>query len=87
MDELLRALIAYQEEHRLTNTEMAAQLGIDQSTWSRIRHGRRGIGPQVLQRVLQRFPELGPLFLLTAVRANGTPIRTIRTTMEPTDAR
>jgi plasmid maintenance system antidote protein VapI len=87
MDELLRSLVAYQEEQGLSNVEMAVELGIDPSTWSRIRHGRRGIGPDVLRRILRRFPELGPLFLLTTVRADGTTIRAVRHERESTNVR
>ena len=76
MDDLLRALVAYQRENRLTDFEMAAELGIHRSTWSRIQRGRRRIGHVVLQRILRRFPELGVVFLMGMTqRPNSTNSR------------
>lgn len=65
MDELVRALVEIQERRGMTGRQMAAELGIDPSTWCRIRNGSRGIGHVTLQRVFARFPELGPVWLAT----------------------
>lgn len=60
----LTTLIERQQFEGWSDREMARQLGVGKSTWSRIKRGERGIGPSVLRRTMMRFPEYNHLALL-----------------------
>lgn len=53
----LQTLIERQNREGWSDREMARQLMIGNSTWSRIKSGERGMGLSVLQRAMRRFPE------------------------------
>jgi len=61
MDELIAELIERQQAAEWSDREMARQLGVAEASWHRIKAGSRGMGPDILRRVLKRFPELTPL--------------------------
>ena len=72
--ELLRWLIRREDALGFNRTQFAAQLGISQTTWSLIRHGRLPIGPDVALGAILAFPELAKrpgLFLEPDVRRSG----------------
>lgn len=64
----LDALIARQLNEGWSDREMARQLGIGKSTWSRLRHRERGLGQKVLRRAMVRFPEYNDRALLFLLR-------------------
>jgi transcriptional regulator with XRE-family HTH domain len=51
--DVVERLRAYQVERRLTDEAMASELGVAQSTWTRVRRGEMGLGPRVLPAVLR----------------------------------
>lgn len=68
----LSTLIERQESEGWSDREMARQLGVGKSTWSRIRSGERGIGTSVLRRAMSRFPEYNGIFLLENASMGST---------------
>ena len=55
---LVDRLVTIQKDNGWYDGRMATELGVERSTWVRIRNGVRQPGQKVLQGVLRRFPEL-----------------------------
>ena len=55
---LIERLVTIQREKGWHDGVMAAELGVERSTWVRIRNGSRQPGSKLLQGVLRRFPEM-----------------------------
>ena len=54
---LIGELIGLQETLGDTDKKFAERLGIDRSTWSHIKNGKRGAGVKFLKSVANTFPE------------------------------
>jgi transcriptional regulator with XRE-family HTH domain len=50
--EVVERLRQHQVERGLSDEQMAEQLGVNQSTWTRVRRGDLGLGARVLPRAL-----------------------------------
>lgn len=61
LPEIVKAVKAKQRKEGLDDTALAGRLGIDLSTWSRIKRGERQPGVKFLNGVMNRYPELSPL--------------------------
>lgn len=61
MEALIANLVERQATAEWSDREMARQLGIAEASWHRIKAGSRGMGPDILRRVLRRFPDLTPI--------------------------
>ncbi len=67
---LVEALVERQSHEGWSDREMGRQLGVDHTTWRRVRLGERGAGVLFLRRATARFPEYtGLLFVPVHVRA------------------
>jgi len=58
---LIEGLITLQKNKGLNDIELAKAIGIDNSTWCRIKRGERQPGVRFLNGVLKAFPALKPL--------------------------
>ena len=61
--DLIQALKDRQTEEGLTQQGMADKLRINQSTLSRLYAGKRDLGIDTLEQILQVYPELSGFFL------------------------
>jgi len=61
MNNLIEAIKHKQKESDLTDNGLASILGIDRSTWSYIKSGKRNPGLKFLSAVANTFPELRTL--------------------------
>ncbi len=68
---LIEAIQKEQVERKLNDTQLAKLLGIDISTWSRIRRGERPPGGKFLRAVMSNMPQLA-LPVLDYMRNNGS---------------
>jgi len=57
--DLIEAIKKEQGERGLNDTKLSALLGIDLSTWSRIKRGVRPPGGKFLTAVMRNLPEIG----------------------------
>ena len=67
---LIEAIRAEQAERELSDTDLAKLLGIDLSTWSRIKRGQRPPGGKFLKAVMSNLPELA-LQVIDYMRGDG----------------
>lgn len=70
-----------------SDREMARQVGVSPATWTRIKRGERGMGIDVLQMAMRRFPEYDTdalLFLRSDVSNCNTSV--VREKQETTNA-
>lgn len=58
---LVEALRQRQRREKLTDIALAGLLGVNHSTWSRIKSGDRRPGVKVLNAILRLYPEMSPL--------------------------
>lgn len=58
---LVEAVRQHQRREKLTDIALADLLGINHSTWSRIKSGDRRPGVKFLNAILRLYPELSPL--------------------------
>jgi len=61
-DPIVEKLKAEQDRAGMSTRAFARHLEIDPTLWSRIRRGERGMGREVLERALRRYPKLRDLF-------------------------
>ena len=61
--EVLNALIKIQKRDHVTNIYIATLLGISVMHWWRIRKGRNELKFQCKEVIVNRWPELQPIFL------------------------
>lgn len=55
---LIETLVTIQRARRLSDTEMAALLGVKRAQWGHIRTFRRGFGPRSLGSIIANFQDL-----------------------------
>jgi transcriptional regulator with XRE-family HTH domain len=55
---LIEAIKQEQKERMINDSQLARLLGVDLSTWSRIRRGQRRPGGKFLRAVMKNLPEV-----------------------------
>jgi len=75
MNNLVEAIKQKQGQAELTDGALSKLLGIDRSTWSYIKSGKRNPGMKFLSSVASIFPELKPL-VDAEIYDSSTPITT-----------
>lgn len=55
----------------LTDEAFAALLGLDRTSWLRVRRGERRPSARVVEAAIRRWPELGPLYLVAVATQRG----------------
>ncbi|HUW08799.1 MAG TPA: helix-turn-helix transcriptional regulator [Anaerolineae bacterium] len=63
MHALIEAVCTHQEDTGLSDQRLAELLGIDGSTWSYIKAGKRAAGPKVLGSIARELPHLNHLIM------------------------
>ena len=58
MNNLIEAIKQEQKKRGLTDTRLAELLGIDRTTWAKIKGGKRTQGMKFLRAVAREFPDL-----------------------------
>lgn len=61
MNKLIEATKVKQKASGLSDKRFASSLGIDRSTWSYLKSGKRNPGMKFLAAIAQNFPDLKPL--------------------------
>lgn len=75
--ELLTAALLRQQTLHLDNRAMAQMLGVSESMWSMVTHGKRGIGLRTARAIIRAFPDLTPhgiFYLQSDLRQRNTDL-------------
>lgn len=71
-DPIIKRLIEIQHEKGMTSTSFAELLGLDKSTWSKVRSGDiQSAGRKILDGALRAFPELAYLHVQMLQQRNN----------------
>jgi len=71
MHKLIQAICTHQEDNSLSDHQLAELLGVDGSTWSYIKTGKRSAGPKVLGAIARLFPHLNELVMDYIIRKDN----------------
>lgn len=58
MHTLVEQAMRLQEMHKLSDRQFARRLGVDPSSWSRVKRGLRPPGMKILRALVKEFPGL-----------------------------